>query len=155
MNPAATQPTFSVGPRQAVFRTLRLVGRFDAAFAAKLGGRAGVIVRAQPDVSAIDQSNDDQDGAIDLVPPVLHIGDVSALAHVEGNTSGGANVAVVVTATDDQGGASVRCVRSDASGSAPLPADGTTTFVPLGRGTRPAPRSMRPATRRRGNSRSV
>jgi hypothetical protein len=132
VNPGTGQPTFFVGPKEVVFLTVRLVGHFDATFAAQLGRRAGVIVRAQPDVSAIDQSNDDEDGAIDLTPPVLHIGDVSALAHVEGNTAGGANVSVVVTATDDQGAASVACLRTGPSGSVPLPADGTSTFVPLG-----------------------
>jgi hypothetical protein len=132
VNPGAAQPTFFVGPKQVVFLTLRLVGRFDAQFASLLAGRAGVIVRSQPDTSAIDQSNDDQDGTIDITPPVLNLGDVGYLARVEGNTPGGATVNLVVTATDDSGAASVSCVRTGPSGSEPLAADGTATFVPLG-----------------------
>jgi hypothetical protein len=48
-----------------------LAGHFDAGFAAQLGRRSGVIVRSQPDISAIDESNDDQDGTIDITPPTL------------------------------------------------------------------------------------
>ena len=132
VNPGAAQPTFFVGPKQVVFLTLRLVGRFDNQFASQLAGRAGVIVRSQPDVSAIDQSNDDQDGTIDTTPPVLHLGDLGYLANVEGNTPGGATVSLVVTATDESGAASVSCVRTGPSGSEPLAVNGTATFVPLG-----------------------
>ena len=132
VNPGTGQPTFFVGPKQTVFLTLRLVGRFDSQFASLIGRRAGVIVRSQPDTSAVDQSNDDQDGTIDVTPPSLNIGDVGYLANVEGNAPGGATVNVVVTASDDSGAASVSCVRTGPSGPAPLPIDGTATFVPLG-----------------------
>jgi hypothetical protein len=132
VNPLTGQPTFFAGPKQVVFVTLRLVGRLDAAFAAQLGRRAGLIVRSQPDVSAIDQSNDDEDGAIDVIPPVLNLSGVSALANVEGNAPGGANVSVVVTATDESSAATVGCTRTGPSGSAPLPVDGSSSFVPLG-----------------------
>lgn len=132
VNPGTGQPTFFVGPKQIVFLTLRLVGKFDPQFASRLAGRSGVIVRSQPDKSAIDQSDDDQDGAIDVTPPTLDLSGVTALAHVEGNTPGGATVTVNVTANDESGSASVACVRTNASGSAPLPVDGTSTFIPLG-----------------------
>ena len=132
VNPLSTQPTFFVGPKQIVFLTLRLAGHFDANFAAQLGRRAGLIVRSQPDISAIDQSNDDQDGTIDITPPTLILGDVGALANVEGNDTGGANVSVTASATDDAGAASVSCVRTGPSGTVPLPSDGTSSFVPLG-----------------------
>jgi hypothetical protein len=132
VNPGTLQPTFFVGPKQVVFLTLRLVGKFDGSFAGQLAARAGVIVRSQPDTSAIDQSNDDQDGTIDVTPPTLNIGDVSHLANVEGNAPGGATVNLVVTASDDSGAASVSCLRTGPSGPQPLTADGTATFVPLG-----------------------
>jgi hypothetical protein len=132
VNPLTLQPTFFAAPKQVVLVTLRLVGRLDAAFAAQLGRRAGLIVRSQPDVSAIDQSNDDEDGAVDVVPPVLNLSGVSALASVEGNAPGGANVSVVVTATDESGPATVACTRTGPAGSAPLSVDGSTSFVPLG-----------------------
>jgi hypothetical protein len=132
VNPGTGQPTFFVGPKQIVFLTLRLVGKFDPQFASRLAGRAGVIVRSQPDKSAIDQSDDDQDGTIDVTPPTLDLSGVTALAHVEGNSPGGATVTVNVTANDESGPASVSCVRTNASGSAPLPVDGTATFIPLG-----------------------
>lgn len=132
VNPGTSQPTFFVGPKQVVFLTLRLVGKFDGQFAAWIGRRAGVIVRSQPDTSAVDQSNDDQDGTIDVTPPTLNFSDVSGLASVEGNAPGGATVNVVVTASDDSGDASVSCVRTGPSGPQPLPVDGTATFVPLG-----------------------
>lgn len=132
VNPLTLQPTFFVGPKQVVFVTLRLVGKFDAQFGARLAARAGIIVRSQPDKSAVDESDDDQDGAIDTTNPTLDISGVGVLANVEGNAPGGANVAVTVTATDTEGSASVFCVRTDSSGTAPLPVDGTSTFIPLG-----------------------
>ncbi|HET7696008.1 MAG TPA: HYR domain-containing protein [Vicinamibacterales bacterium] len=132
VNPLTQQPTFFVGPKQIVFLTLRLVGKFDAQFASKLAGRAGVIVRSQPDTSAIDQSDDDQDGAIDTTNPTLDLSGTGFLASVEGNAPGGASVTVNVTATDTQGAATVSCVRTDTSGTVPLPVDGTATFIPLG-----------------------
>ena len=131
VNPLTGQPTFFVGPKQIVFLTLRLVGKFDEQFAARLASRAGVIVRSQPDKSAIDLSDDDQDGAIDVTDPSLNLSDVGSLANVEGNAPGGANVEVTVTATDDGGSATVSCVRTSPTGSVPLPVGGT-SFIPLG-----------------------
>jgi len=132
VNPQATQPTFFVGPEQTVFVTLRLFGQFDSTLASQLGRRAGIIVRSQPDVSGIDRANDDQDGTIDIIPPVLNLGNVSGLAKIEGNTPGGANVGVVITATDESGPASVNCTRTGSGGSTSLPTDGSLSFVPLG-----------------------
>src|SRR5262249_29610137 len=62
----------------------------------------------------------------------LKLSGVGVLAHVEGNTAGGANVSVSVTATDNNGSASVSCVRTQGATSVPLPVDGTSTFIPLG-----------------------
>ena len=132
VNPLTLQPTFFVGPKQVVFLTLRLVGKFDAQFAAKLAGRSGVIVRSQPDKSAVDESDDDQDGTIDTTNPTLDLSGTGVLANVEGNAPGGANVSVTVTASDTEGAATVACVRTDPSGSVPLPVNGTPTFIPLG-----------------------
>jgi hypothetical protein len=137
VNPLTVQPSFFVGPTQTAFVTLRLVGKFDESFGAQLGRRSGLIVRSQPDVSAIDQSNDDQDGTIDTTPPTLNLAELAAaeafLAHVEGNAAGGARVTVpTVTATDDSGSASVSCVRTQGTTTAALPVDGTSTLIPLG-----------------------
>jgi hypothetical protein len=132
VNPLSLQPTFFVGPKQVVFVTLRLVGRFDAQFGARLAARAGIIVRSQPDKSAVDASDDDQDGTIDTTNPTLDLSGGSVLADVEGNTPGGANVTLSLSASDAEGPATVSCVRSDPSGSVPLPADGSATFIPLG-----------------------
>ena len=131
VNPLTLQPSFFVGPKQTAFVTLRLVGKFDATFAAKLGGRSGLIVRSEPDVSAIDQSNDDVDGTIDTIPPSLNLGNVAPLASVEGNTAGGASVTVNATATDNSGSANVTCTRTNSTGTFAL-VNGTLTFVPLG-----------------------
>jgi len=132
VNPQALQPTFFVGPEQTVFVTLRLFGQFDSTLASQLGNRAGIIVRSQPDVSGIDRANDDQDGTIDIIPPVLNLGNVSGLAKVEGNAPGGANVGVVIAATDESWPASVSCTRTGPGGSTSLPTDGSLSFVPLG-----------------------
>ncbi len=132
VNPQTLQPTFFIGPEQVVFVTLRLAGFLDSSFATQLASRAGVIVRSQPDVSVIDQSNDAEDGTIDLIPPTLNLSGVSALARVEGNAPGGATVNVVVTAADNNGPATVSCSRTDPNGTAALPVDGTPSFVPLG-----------------------
>ena len=132
VNPATSQPTFFVGPEQVVFVTLRLAGMMDSSFAAQLGSRSGIIVRSQPDVSAIDKSNDASDGTIDVIPPTLDLSGTTALASVEGNAPGGANVSVVVKAGDESGAATVACTRTGPSGSVALPVDGTSSFVPLG-----------------------
>ena len=132
MNPDLSQPTFWVGPKQVVFSTLRLFGELTETQLQNLGSHAGIIVRSQPDTSGLNGDDDSQDGTIDTTPPTLNLSGVGVLAHVEGNAAGGANVSVSVTATDNNGSASVSCVRTQGGTSVPLPVDGTQTFIPLG-----------------------
>src|SRR5262249_13948983 len=132
VNPDLSQPTFWVGPKQVVFSTLRLFGELTDTQFQNLASHTGTIVRSQPDTSPVNGTNDSGDGVIDTTPPTLNLSGVGVLAHVEGNTAGGANVSVSVTATDNNGSASVSCVRTQGATSVPLPVDGTSTFIPLG-----------------------
>lgn len=131
VNPPSTQPTFFVRPNQVAYVTLRLAGAADAL----LASRAGIIVRSQPDTSDGDVSDEDADaGIVDTTPPSIDLGALSGGLDVEGNSPGGADVGVVVTATDDSGPAAVTCVRTgaDGSGATPVPVDGTAIFYALG-----------------------
>jgi HYR domain len=129
VNPPSTQPTFAVPPNQVAYLTLRLVGRADA----QLARRAGLIVRSQPDTSDGDQTDEDIDtGFVDVTPPVINLGGLSTGLTVEGNRPGGGDVSFVVTATDDGGETTISCVRTGQGSSTPVPADGTSTFFPLG-----------------------
>src|SRR5262249_29873672 len=118
---------------QVVFSTLRLFGELTDTQFQTIAGHTGTIVRSQPDTSTVNGHDDSQDGTIDTTPPTLDFtGAAALLAHVEGKTSGGANLSISVTATDNNGSASVSCVRTQGGTMAPLPVDGTSTFIPLG-----------------------
>jgi len=133
VNPDPWQPSFPVKPGQTVWVTLRLRG-VTAEAGEQLARRTGLWVRAQPDTAADNGLDEARDGVVDVTAPVLDLGGVSALASIEGNAPGGANVSVTVTATDDSNAATVTCVRANAGGTVTvsLPADGTSSFIPLG-----------------------
>src|SRR5262249_26268663 len=128
VNPALSQPTFSVGPKQVVFSTLRLFGEgLTDTELQTLASHTGTIVRSQPDTSTLDGSNDSSNGAIDTTPPTL--GGLSVGGTYQGNTTGGAIVALNITASDPSGVSSLGC--SNTSAGTPIEPTGS-TFFPLG-----------------------
>ena len=127
VNPELSQPTFWVGPKQVVFSTLRLFGELTDVQLTTLATHTGIIVRSQPDTSPVDASDDSRDGTIDITPPTLDFPSVGVNGNVEGNTTGGADVTLNVTASDSSGVSSLTC--SNTTSGTPVSPTGPTFFA--------------------------